>query len=53
MVKGTNTDPDSLGLKLMRGLIDEISGQIQFENNNGTIITIRFKIDFLVENNPC
>jgi two-component sensor histidine kinase len=54
MVKtGDDTDPDSLGLKLMRGLIDEINGQIRFENKNGTIITIRFKIDFLVENNPC
>jgi two-component sensor histidine kinase len=43
-------DPDSLGLKLMRGLVDEINGQIQFENHNGTIITITFKIDRLVEN---
>jgi two-component sensor histidine kinase len=53
MVKATeNTDLDSLGLKLMRGLIEEISGQIQFENNNGTIITITFKIDLLVEKYP-
>jgi two-component sensor histidine kinase len=44
-----DTDPDSLGLKLMRGLIEEISGQILFENNHGTIITIAFKIDLLVE----
>jgi two-component system, sensor histidine kinase PdtaS len=51
MIKATeDTDIDSLGLKLMRGLIEEISGQIQFENNNGTIITITFKIDLLVEN---
>jgi two-component system, sensor histidine kinase PdtaS len=42
-------DIDSLGLKLMRGLIEEISGQIQFENNNGTIITIIFMTDLLVE----
>ena len=42
-------DADSLGLKLMRGLVEEISGQIQFENNNGTIITITFKTDLLVE----
>jgi two-component system, sensor histidine kinase PdtaS len=40
-------DADSLGLKLMRGLIEEISGQIQFENNNGTIITITFEIDLI------
>jgi hypothetical protein len=33
------------------GLIEEISGQIQFENNNGMIITITFKIDLLVEKN--
>jgi two-component sensor histidine kinase len=53
MVKATeNTDLDSLGLKLMRGLIEEISGQIQFENNNGTKITITFKIDLLVEKYP-
>jgi two-component sensor histidine kinase len=44
-----DTDIDSLGLKLMRGLIEEISGQIQFENNDGTIITITFKTDLLVE----
>ncbi|WP_426667442.1 sensor histidine kinase [Mucilaginibacter sp. McL0603] len=48
MVKATE-DLDSLGLKLMRGLIEEISGEIQFENNNGTIITIAFKTDLLVE----
>jgi len=42
-------DPDSLGLKLMRGLIEEISGEIQFENNSGTVITITFEIDLLVE----
>jgi two-component sensor histidine kinase len=45
-------DRDSLGLKLMRGLVDEISGEIQFENNNGTIITITFKTDLLVEKYP-
>jgi two-component sensor histidine kinase len=45
-------DPDSLGLKLMRGLVDEISGQIQFENNSGTVITITFEIDLLVEKSP-
>jgi two-component sensor histidine kinase len=50
MVKATeDIDPDSLGLKLMRGLIQEINGRIQFENKNGTIITITFKTDLLVE----
>jgi len=53
MVKARDdTDIDSLGLKLMRGLIEEINGQIQFENNNGTIIMITFKVDTLVENYP-
>jgi len=42
-------DPDALGLKLMRGLIEEIGGQVQFENDHGTIITISFKTDLLVE----
>jgi two-component sensor histidine kinase len=53
MVKVTEyPELDSLGLKLMRGLIEEISGQIQFKNNNGTIIKISFKIDLLVEKLP-
>jgi two-component sensor histidine kinase len=43
---------ESLGLKLMRGLIEEINGQIRFENKNGTIITITFKVDLLVEDYP-
>ena len=47
-----NADIDSLGLKLMRGLTEEIRGQILFENSNGTTITIKFKIDLLVENYP-
>jgi two-component sensor histidine kinase len=50
MVKATeDTGLDSLGLKLMGGLIEEISGQIRFENNDGTIITIAFKTDLLAE----
>jgi two-component sensor histidine kinase len=53
MVKATkDTDPDSLGLKLIRGLIKEINGQIQFENNNGTIITISFEIDLIADKCP-
>ena len=47
-----DTDTDSLGLKLMRGLIEEIGGQILFENNNGTIITIALMTDLLVEKYP-
>jgi two-component sensor histidine kinase len=45
-------DRDSLGLKLMRGLVDEISGEIQFENNKGTKIAILFKTDLLAEKMP-
>jgi two-component sensor histidine kinase len=47
-----DTNFDSLGLKLMRGLVDEISGQIEFENNIGTGIIITFKIDLLVAKLP-
>jgi len=42
-------DPDALGLKLMQGLIEEIGGQMKFENKNGTLIKITFKIDLLSE----
>jgi two-component system, sensor histidine kinase PdtaS len=50
MVKAMeDTGLDSLGLKLMRGLVEEISGQIHFKNNNGTVITIAFENDLLVE----
>jgi two-component sensor histidine kinase len=48
MVKAME-DTDSLGLKLMRGLVEEIGGQIQFENKNGMGITIAFEINLLVE----
>jgi two-component sensor histidine kinase len=47
-----DTDLDSLGLKLMRGLVEEINGQILFENHKGTKITISFKIDLLAEKMP-
>jgi two-component sensor histidine kinase len=47
-----DTGIDSLGLQLMRGLIEEISGQIQFENNNGTIITIKFEHSLLHDTDP-
>jgi two-component system, sensor histidine kinase PdtaS len=33
---------NSLGLKLIRGLTEEIGGSLNIEKNNGTIVTIRF-----------
>jgi two-component sensor histidine kinase len=40
-----NGQVDSLGLKLMRGLSEDIQGCMSIENINGTTITIKFKID--------
>jgi len=45
-----DNDADSLGLKLMKGLIKEIGGKILFENNKGTMITITFNVDLTLEN---
>jgi two-component sensor histidine kinase len=36
------TELDSLGLELMKGLTKDIKGDIKFENNNGTHILINF-----------
>ena len=47
-----NSDVESLGLKLMKGLVDEINGQIYFENRNGMTITITFNINLLSEELP-
>ena len=38
----------SLGLKLLHGLSEDINAAIDIENNNGTTITIKFKIDELM-----
>jgi len=46
------SDADSLGLKLIRGLIGEINGQGHFHNKNGMMITITFHIDLLIEKLP-
>jgi two-component sensor histidine kinase len=43
-----NAPSASLGLKLLRGLSEDIKGDLSIENNHGTIITIRFKIDSLM-----
>lgn len=41
---------ESLGLKLMHGLSEDIHGRITFENNRGTKITIVFQEDPLNDN---
>ena len=41
----------SLGLKLIKGLSEDINGTISFENNAGTKITIVFNVDPLHDNN--
>jgi two-component sensor histidine kinase len=37
--------PNTMGLKLMRGLIEDIEGTFSISNNNGTQITIDFIYD--------
>jgi two-component sensor histidine kinase len=41
----------SLGMKLMKGLSEDINAKINFQNDEGTIVTISFKIDPLNEPN--
>ncbi|AYL95372.1 histidine kinase dimerization/phosphoacceptor domain -containing protein [Mucilaginibacter celer] len=41
----TNMPSESLGLKLMNGLSEDINAHIFFENYNGTRITILFNVD--------
>jgi two-component sensor histidine kinase len=43
-----NTPSASLGLKLLRGLSEDIKADIEIQNNNGTIITLSFKKDELM-----
>lgn len=38
-------DFNSLGVELMKGLTEDINGRIAFENDNGTKITILFKVN--------
>jgi two-component sensor histidine kinase len=40
-----NADVESLGLRLIKGLSEDIDAQTSFETNNGTTITIMFKHD--------
>jgi len=44
-----DTELNSLGLELIKGLSEEIRAHIEFENNMGTKISVTFKRDELVE----
>ena len=44
-----DTELNSLGLELMKGLSEEIRGHIEFENNMGTKISVTFKMDTLMQ----
>ena len=46
-----HTQSESLGLKLMNGLSEDINANMHIENNEGTKITIVFKTDPLNDNN--
>ena len=46
-----NAPSDSLGLKLIKGLSEDINGNINFENAHGTKITIVFNVDPLNDSN--
>jgi two-component sensor histidine kinase len=48
----TATDPGSLGIKLIKGLIEDLNGEINFDTSNGTKITIAFQADQLQEQSP-
>jgi two-component system, sensor histidine kinase PdtaS len=45
------TPSDSLGLKLIKGLAEDINARISFENVDGTKISIVFNVDPLNDNN--
>ena len=40
-----NAEPGSLGLELMHGLAKDIKGDIKFENNQGTNVTLGFMLN--------
>ncbi|QEM03763.1 hypothetical protein DIU31_009655 [Mucilaginibacter rubeus] len=42
---------NSLGLKLIRGLADDINGSLEIQNRNGTSIMIEFQIEPVTYNN--
>jgi len=42
---GYDSEPKSLGLRLIKGLSEDINAETHFEVNNGTKITITFKLD--------
>ena len=44
-----DTELNSLGLQLIKGLSEEIRAHIEFENNMGTKISVTFYLDTLME----
>jgi two-component sensor histidine kinase len=44
-----DTEPESMGLRLMKGLSEDIDADISFETEKGTSITILFKRDALAD----
>jgi two-component sensor histidine kinase/tetratricopeptide (TPR) repeat protein len=44
-----NTKSSSLGVKLMKGLTEDIGGRFAIENDNGTSITVQFSKDTIIE----
>jgi two-component sensor histidine kinase len=46
------TDSSSLGIKLVKGLIEDLNGQIQFDNSYGTIVKIAFPADRIMDPTP-
>jgi two-component system, sensor histidine kinase PdtaS len=42
MLQGSNSEVNSLGIELMKGLARDLDGKIQFDNRLGTIIKVTF-----------
>ncbi|WP_159470377.1 sensor histidine kinase [Dyadobacter sp. 3J3] len=49
-LESAHPSANSLGLKLIKGLSEDINAQISFNNSNGTLITVVFQRDTLLEN---
>jgi two-component sensor histidine kinase len=47
-IEQVNTQSGSLGLKLLRGLSEEIKAYFSIENTHGTIIGVKFKVEQLM-----
>ena len=48
--KFAHEDPESLGLALMRGLTDDLNGDIKIINENGTTVSVIFDLENINEN---